>query len=355
MISEKIENWNNMFLEDLKKCKNSGYPTYVYGGGEGASNVEKRIEKLLFSSCIQGKVVDKKYLNGEGDVLVLQDILKKEEKINLVVAFNGYKKESLEGYEEKINIIVDRDCWSGNCYVDDTIWTKEFIVANENNLEYTYNNLEDQKSKDVLLAYINQKITMEYGYLGKEKTYPQYFEREIIQLDEGEVFVDCGAYDGDSAEAFINACGKKGYKKIISFEPDPLNYKKLVKRNYKNHECLNLATSDKDEELCFSISSTSSSICEKGEVRIKAIKMDDKINEQVTMIKMDIEGAELASLKGAERIIKENRPKLAICIYHKKEDIWEILSYIKKIVPEYKFYMRAYEDFATELVLYAIP
>ena len=69
---------------------------------------------------------------------------------------------------------------------------------------------------------------------------------------------------------------------------------------------------------------------------------------------MDIEGAELASIKGAKGLIQKYRPKMAVCIYHKKEDLWEIQEYLKELVPEYKFYMRAYDDTATELVLYAI-
>jgi hypothetical protein len=79
------------------------------------------------------------------------------------------------------------------------------------------------------------------------------------------------------------------------------------------------------------------------------------IDERITYIKMDIEGAELESLHGAERLIKENEPKLAICIYHRKEDLWTIIDYIDSLGIDYDYYIRAYEKTATELVLYAIP
>lgn len=72
------------------------------------------------------------------------------------------------------------------------------------------------------------------------------------------------------------------------------------------------------------------------------------------MLKMDIEGAELSALAGARESIRKWKPKLAICIYHKKEDLWEIAEYILGIEPEYRLYMRNYEDTATELVLYAV-
>lgn len=96
-------------------------------------------------------------------------------------------------------------------------------------------------------------------------------------------------------------------------------------------------------------------ISDEGEIIVETDTIDNVLaGGKVTFIKMDIEGTELASLKGAAKTIRKYKPKLAICIYHKKEDLWEIQDYISRLVPEYKFYMRAYEDTATELVLYAI-
>ena len=78
--------------------------------------------------------------------------------------------------------------------------------------------------------------------------------------------------------------------------------------------------------------------------------------ERVTFIKMDIEGAELESLKGAGRIIiREQKPKLAICVYHKKEDIFDIPEYILSLNPKYKLYLRHYTLGEWDTVLYAIP
>jgi len=70
---------------------------------------------------------------------------------------------------------------------------------------------------------------------------------------------------------------------------------------------------------------------------------------------MDVEGAELESLKGAEKTIRRDRPKLAICIYHKPEDMTEIPLFIKELVPEYKLYVRMHANDGSETVLYAIP
>lgn len=72
------------------------------------------------------------------------------------------------------------------------------------------------------------------------------------------------------------------------------------------------------------------------------------------MIKMDVEGSELESLKGAKRTIQRDKPKLAICIYHKPEDMTEIPMFIKELVPEYRLYVRHHSNSDLETVLYAI-
>lgn len=70
-------------------------------------------------------------------------------------------------------------------------------------------------------------------------------------------------------------------------------------------------------------------------------RLDDVLSgERITFIKMDVEGSELEALKGAENIIKNQHPKMAICLYHKIEDFWQIPMYIKAIVPEYRFGIR---------------
>ena len=68
---------------------------------------------------------------------------------------------------------------------------------------------------------------------------------------------------------------------------------------------------------------------------------------------MDIEGAELETIKGAETIIKTLKPKLAICIYHRPMDFYLIPLMLKQMVPEYKFKIRQHLVGFNELVLYA--
>ena len=76
--------------------------------------------------------------------------------------------------------------------------------------------------------------------------------------------------------------------------------------------------------------------------------------EAPTFIKMDIEGAEKEAILGAENIIRIQKPKMAVSIYHKREDIWELPKLLLEMNPEYRFYLRHYSFRDAETVLYAV-
>lgn len=97
-----------------------------------------------------------------------------------------------------------------------------------------------------------------------------------------------------------------------------------------------------------------SSVGSDGDSQIEVTTLDSEVgDDKVTFIKMDIEGSELNALKGARKTIMKYKPRLAICIYHKPEDIYEIPEYILSIVPEYRFWIRHYSSYTWETVLYA--
>lgn len=195
----------------------------------------------------------------------------------------------------------------------------------------------------------------------------QYFGPKFMKYEEEEVFVDAGCYDFLSSQALTRHC--KCVKKVYAFEPDPDNYQKCLKaverRNQKRIVDVRIfpngVWSEKTMLHFDAIGSTSSRVSDEemensGGIVIPVVAIDDTIdvNDKVTMIKMDIEGSELEALKGAKKTIQRDKPKLAICIYHKPEDMWEIPLYIKKLVPEYRLYIRHYSNYGNETVLYAV-
>ena len=191
----------------------------------------------------------------------------------------------------------------------------------------------------------------------------QYFPRSILPRPHrgmgGGVFVDAGCYDFSTSYDFISWCG--GYEKIIAFEPNPAQYPVCE----AHAKCISNATVypyalwNENTEMEFKSDGPQDSgrieARAGGAIRVKAVKLDDVLcGEKVSFVKMDIEGAELNALEGAEKTILKCRPKLAISVYHKPEDIWEIPTYILSLHDGYQLWLRHYSSGHDDTVLYAI-
>lgn len=191
----------------------------------------------------------------------------------------------------------------------------------------------------------------------------QYFD--VFIPHEHETFVDCGCYDGSTAFRFAGWCaeGGKSYDKIWSFEPDATSYMKCkrILNSLANCELFPYGISDKAGTVSFMANGyENAKIIEDGDrsdnrvQQVNVVKLDEILeNERVTFIKMDIEGAEYDALKGAEKIIKEQKPRLAISVYHHPNHIIEIPKLLLEFRDDYKFYLRHYSLLANEVVLYA--
>jgi len=190
-----------------------------------------------------------------------------------------------------------------------------------------------------------------------------YFGPEFIIPKEDEFYIDVGLHNIKTIKDFIRFCdtGNVKYKKILGLEPDKECYENCVnaigKLGYKNVEIIKKGAYSSKGIIKFDGDKGGiSKIDENGSDAIEVVTIDELIcdDDIVTFIKMDIEGAELEALKGVAKTIRRNKPRLAISIYHKPEDIIDILSYINSLVPEYRFWIRQYSYFGGETVLYAL-
>lgn len=270
------------------------------------------------------------YLNGKSAELVFCDGNVKKQKED----FYGYKvisPEELVGMKEPKSIVI---CTTK--YMEEV---KEYLCNN---------GIEEKELIDVRPFF-------------KCGTGDDYFYEDFLCYSDQEVFVDAGCYDLGTTADFARLC--KGLRKVYAFEPDPVNYKNCLKRLESERPwlpeitMLPYGTWSSSTELSFASTADGCAHIGSGESVIKTAAIDDIVEEsdKITFIKMDVEGAELESLKGAEKIIKRDRPKLAVCIYHKPEDIITLPLYIKKLVPDYKLYLRSYSNAENEMVLYAVP
>lgn len=218
-----------------------------------------------------------------------------------------------------------------------------------------YERLADQISKktfeDLILFRLTCNPVFTFGYNNNIEF--QYLEQ--FMMYENEVFVDAGGFDGDTSELFLK--NNQYIKKIFFIEPSKYNLNNAKKRlnNYYNIEYLNFGLSDKNENLSFNeCNNTASNFSEEGELKIQVKRLDELISEEVSLIKMDIEGFEMKALKGAEELIREFKPKLAIAVYHKSSDFFDIPNFILKINPNYKLYLRHYTQGWSETIMYFI-
>ncbi len=207
-------------------------------------------------------------------------------------------------------------------------------------------------------GYPENLIFDEAGYFTQIDFAGQYFGPKFMKYEDEEVFIDAGCLDLQSSLELKKHC--KRVRKVYAFEPDLVNYKVCLERKeetaYVEAVILPYGTWSERTELRFrATGSGSAGITTVGDTIISAVPIDEVVTEErVTFIKMDVEGAELESLHGAEKTILRDRPKLAICIYHKPEDMITIPLYIKELVPEYKLYVRHHTNVDLETVLYAV-
>lgn len=189
----------------------------------------------------------------------------------------------------------------------------------------------------------------------------QYFD--FFKYDgRKETFVDAGVYDLGSTLGFIEWCGGN-YRRVFAFEPDEENYKYCEERcaSLEKVSLFQSGLCDKRGNIGFVSGFGGASCIENREgntyadSEIQVVDLDSAAKgEEVSFIKMDIEGAEERALLGAKRIIMEQKPKLAICVYHKKEDIIELPALVLAMRPDYKLAFRHYSaNSASETVMYA--
>jgi FkbM family methyltransferase len=189
-----------------------------------------------------------------------------------------------------------------------------------------------------------------------------YFCHPFWKFGPEEVFIDGGCFDGADSRQFLDVAKRHtnaSVSKIIAYEPDEKSFN-VCRKNMADLPFFfikNAGLWNKSETLRFlAIGRWGSCIQPAGNTDINAVSLDEELaGQRVTFIKMDIEGAELNALKGAETTIRNQRPKLAICVYHKPEDIITIPEFIINLDINYKLYLRHQTLYSSDTVLYAVP
>ncbi len=345
--------------EELAKrfFSNEKVPRYILGRNKNAMN-------LLSSVEADGFIDDFTNLTEWLDKPVFKssDIINKEDAIVVSCSLAIYPHTALKNlFNAGFTNILDYPTLTKHTkknlvleFVDDAIKDIEQNLARYNDI---FSKIKEKKSKKVYSDVINFRKNRDLSYLLDYKVdrIGQYFE-DFLDLQDNEVFVDAGGYDGQTSLQFIRHCPQ--YKEIYIFEPSQENLA-LAKENLKGFQKIHFISkglSNRKETLKFDTSSGSaSSISENGTVEIEVDTLDSLINEKITFIKMDIEGAEGLAIEGMKNHILNDYPKMAISVYHKADDLWKIPEQILTIRDDYDIYLRHYTEGTDETVMFFIP
>lgn len=348
-------------IEELEK---STYSALAIWGTYANANSLRKFLKMKYGIVSDACIVNREYINisvnnvtAEDDfpLCCLEDFIKKYHSLDIIVDFSFYQRGMLAEYEAHINRIFVGDIMGSFIFHKPYVINRKIFDHHLIDFMSTIDMLDDDISKNEFATFIQQKI---FGFYNKKHHDKQYFDTDLIQLSSNETFVDVGAYNGDTVFEFISMVNT--YRYIYSIEMDSSNYRELVEscKDVPRLKCINKGVGEKRVIKHAVIGNKSASFISENSTHsmdeIEMDSLDNMIADEVTFIKMDIEGYELAALKGARRLITNFKPTLAICLYHKVEDLWEIPMFIKSIVPEYRLYFRNYHNSASECVLYAL-
>ena len=364
-----IQHEQNIGEQFIKKAKGSNCAVYCYGGGHylqfsltylkraglqpvaildsNHNGVYQDIQVMRYDTFLSSNP------NPDSLFVITAPSYKEEIKARLV---SDFKPENVFAFETELylNFFPDIDLYRR--YLADH-WLQLLEFRNE---------LCDDISRHTFDCVLRGRISGDQSYFSRCYAPDQYYPEDLIQFSPQEVMVELGSNNGDTLMCFLDRCPQ--FHRVYCFEPDQnciplLEHIKYSREKYSDEIIIiQKGVWSSTSTLFFSLDGNVAAgnghmVTESLEnsQAVEVVAIDDTILEPITYMKMDIEGCELQALHGAKIQIQQNKPNLAICVYHKMDDFIKIWSYLKKLNPNYQFYLRHHNPYSgTETVLYAI-
>ncbi len=335
----------------LNTLKNSNYPIYIFGDGE----YSKIVRQFLKSNGIEVRA----NLISKGNQLFIdgKSVTKLDSPFSLVIGIADQAKAEklISGLSKELNSCIASYYFCLNPFYN---IDSDMLYLNWDRICILLDLLHDDESKIVIQQYLLSGASLNNVLLNP--IFPQYFP-SFSSLTDREIVVDGGAYIGDTLDEYLKY--HKSFHEYHAFEPSSQNFIRLNQgRNVENLFLYNNGLGLSNQALLFhdgdSTTTTSSfhSSTFNGENlrEVQIVRLDDTI-PKVSFIKLDIEGAELDALIGSAKLIATYKPKIAVCIYHKFEHLWQVIDFLMSLRSDYKFSVRYHSTpkILTELVLYA--
>lgn len=236
----------------------------------------------------------------------------------------------------------------------------EKVLGEADNIREAFNLLADEESRRLYVDHIEWRLFLDYDLLPPASPLQIYFNERYVNLRRDEVVYDIGAFDGDSIVGYIES-GRQ-HREIHSFEPSAKNFGALNKTvaglpGQTGLFAHQLAVGDSVGEILIEDSNGPASRVGHGTEVVKVTTLDElsKTILPATFIKIDIEGFEPQCLAGGKQLISEQRPVLAVCVYHEQAHLWSILLQLHEYHCGYRFSLCPHLAEGWDLVLYAVP
>jgi len=182
-----------------------------------------------------------------------------------------------------------------------------------------------------------------------------YYQIPQTTVTNEDIVIDCGAAEGLFGFLVVDRC-----EKLFLIEPLPVFCKAMEKTFERNKsvKILPFALSDKEMTAQILENDISSSLSYGNtgtEVNVTTLdKLFYEKEEKITYIKIDLEGYDYKALLGAEKLIRENKPKIAVTTYHNFHHAEDISAYLKSMVPEYNILTKGiYPGTSSPIMLHA--
>lgn len=354
---EKLQRSDSLW----EKLKAESRPIFLYGTGNGADKILDVCKE--FGIRISGVFASSGFVRNryfrEMKVRSLEDIECEYPDFVVLLSFGTTLPDVMENIRrigEKHTLYIPEVPLYGTELFDYDRYEKCF-----ERIERAEELFEEDTSRKLFSHMVAFRLTGDPKYLTLIEN-PEESYRNLLGGHDIKTIIDCGAYRGDSTYSLINALSPEA---VYAAEPDPGTFKKLVAYAAEEHRSkvvpVNCAVGDRCGEIEISASagrgSGAAGTTKGAKNKTVPLKTVDSLvgDQMIDLIKYDVEGDEWEALHGSENIIERDAPSLAVSVYHRTDDLYDIPLRIKELCPKHGFYLRRADCIpAWDIVLFAV-
>lgn len=315
-------------------------PILLYGMGKGAESIHNRLRERGIG--IDGIFASDGFVRGHSflghKVLSYGEARDLFGEMIVLLAFGSSLPPVLDNIKR---IAKEQELYAPDLPVyGEGLFDLSYAAAHRQELSSVYERLSDELSRDTFEKIVAYRLTGKIDFLFSCES-PVSEGYGLLELGKDEVYVDLGAYRGETVTEFLEYAG--GCRRILAVEPDEKTFQKLsdALKEIPGAEALQAAAGEASGSVFFAMRGGRNSSAGGGE-KGKWIRQEplDRLAMDATYVKMDVEGAEGRVIAGGRELIAKKKPKLRISCYHRTEDLFSLPLQVLSLRPDYRVYLR---------------